>query len=133
VDAETHLIACQRYIELNLVRANMVVDPADYRWSSYHSDDLGRALKLWKLHEVYLWLGRSQGERLASYRSLFSAHMDEGALDNIRAATQKGLAVGSEKFKAQVAALTGRRVTWRKRGPKKRHNGQGVEAQELLL
>ena len=35
IDADRYLLACYRYIELNPVRANMVVDPADYRWSSY--------------------------------------------------------------------------------------------------
>lgn len=32
---ETYLFACQRYIELNPVRANMANQPAEYRWSSY--------------------------------------------------------------------------------------------------
>jgi len=32
-----YLLLCQRYIELNPVRAAMVADPADYRWSSYRS------------------------------------------------------------------------------------------------
>jgi putative transposase len=34
VQAETYLLACQRYIELNPVRAAMVEDPAHYRWTS---------------------------------------------------------------------------------------------------
>lgn len=33
IDAEDYLLQCQRYIELNSVRANMVNDPADYPWS----------------------------------------------------------------------------------------------------
>ena len=35
VDAEAYLLACYRYIELNPVRANMVKQPIEYRWSSY--------------------------------------------------------------------------------------------------
>ena len=35
VQADTYLLLCQRYIELNPVRAAMVDDPAHYRWSSY--------------------------------------------------------------------------------------------------
>ena len=34
VQAETYLLLCQRYIELNPVRTGMIADPADYRWSS---------------------------------------------------------------------------------------------------
>jgi putative transposase len=35
VQAEEYLLACQRYIERNPVRARMVAQPGDYRWSSY--------------------------------------------------------------------------------------------------
>jgi putative transposase len=42
VQAETYLLACQRYIELNPVRAAMVDDPAHYRWSSYRHHALGQ-------------------------------------------------------------------------------------------
>jgi putative transposase len=34
VDSDCYLLTCMRYIELNPVRAGMVVDPKDYRWSS---------------------------------------------------------------------------------------------------
>jgi putative transposase len=34
VQAETYLLACQRYIEFNPVRAAMVNDPPHYRWTS---------------------------------------------------------------------------------------------------
>lgn len=37
VDQEAYLLACQRYIELNPVRAAMVRHPADYPWSSYEN------------------------------------------------------------------------------------------------
>ena len=33
VQSERYLLECYRYIELNPVRAGMVDDPADYRWS----------------------------------------------------------------------------------------------------
>lgn len=35
VQTDAYLLACARYIELNPVRARMVADPSDYRWSSY--------------------------------------------------------------------------------------------------
>ena len=34
IDSEAYLITCMRYIELNPVRAGMVIDPGDYPWSS---------------------------------------------------------------------------------------------------
>jgi putative transposase len=35
VQADVYLLLCQRYIELNPVRAGMVDDPVHCRWGSY--------------------------------------------------------------------------------------------------
>lgn len=43
VSDDDYFLLCQRYIELNPVRANMVADPANYVWSSYRSNALGLA------------------------------------------------------------------------------------------
>jgi putative transposase len=43
IQAETYLLACQRNIELNPVRAAMVDDPAHHRWTSYRQNALGQA------------------------------------------------------------------------------------------
>ena len=55
--AEDYLLACQRYIELNPVRAAMVAHPAEYRWSSYRANAQGEADRLLQPHEVYRALG----------------------------------------------------------------------------
>ncbi len=41
IAAEDYLLACSRYIELNPVRAGMVVSPAHYRWSRYRCNAQG--------------------------------------------------------------------------------------------
>ena len=71
VDAENYLLTCQRYIELNPVRANMVESPADYKWSSYHANGLLRASRLSTPHEIWMRLGLSDKERAERYRGLF--------------------------------------------------------------
>ncbi len=43
IQAETYLLSCQRYIELNPVRAAMVDDPVHYRWTSYRHNALGQS------------------------------------------------------------------------------------------
>ena len=48
-----YLRACLQYIELNPVRAGMVSDPGDYRWSSYRSHGFGRRVSMWEPHPVY--------------------------------------------------------------------------------
>ena len=41
VHDETYLLTCMRYIELNPVRAGIVANPADYRWSSFRANAHG--------------------------------------------------------------------------------------------
>ena len=42
IQADTYLLTCQRYIELNPVRAAMVTDPAHYRWTQLSAQRAGR-------------------------------------------------------------------------------------------
>ena len=57
IQEETYLLACQRYIELNPVRAGMVPHPAEYRWSSYRANAQGEADALLQPHPLYTALG----------------------------------------------------------------------------
>jgi len=118
IDAEHYLLTCMRYIELNPVRAGMVESPADYLWSSYQTNALGKSIALHTAHPVYLLLGEAAQARERAYRALFEAHVDVNANALIREATNKGLAVGSDRFKAEIERLSGLRVTEKKRGPK---------------
>lgn len=63
VDSEAYLLACMRYIELNPVRANMVVHPGEYRWSSYAANGQGQADALISPHPLYEQLGHDPLER----------------------------------------------------------------------
>lgn len=120
VNAEEYLLICQRYIELNPVRAGMVTSPDNYIWSSYRANGLGQALKLWTPHWAYKRLGKTVEERAKAYRALFAGHLDGQTLNAIRVAGNTGMALGSDKFKQEIEALSGRRVTPKKRGPKPR-------------
>ena len=110
------MLEVYRYIELNPVRADMIVDPGEYRWSSYHVNGLGPKSVLCKPHPVYLALGVNAAERRKNYRALFEQHVVGELLAEIRANTNKGLALGSDRFKNEIEALTGRRVKAKKRG-----------------
>lgn len=118
VDAEDYLLLCQRYIELNPVRAGMVVYPGDYRWSSYRANGLGRPTTCWTPHHCYLSLGQTPAERSEAYRALFRHELDEELLTNIRRSAHQGMALGNKRFKEEIERLSGRRVVNLKRGPK---------------
>ena len=86
IHADTYLLACQRYIELNPVRAAMVDDPAHYRWTSYRTNALGQASALITAHALYRTLGATDKARQGAYRALFRSQLDKAAIDDIRLA-----------------------------------------------
>jgi hypothetical protein len=53
VDSGDYVLACQRYIELNPVRAAMCLEPLAYTWSSYRANAEGHADGLLTPHEDY--------------------------------------------------------------------------------
>ena len=116
IQAEEYLLTCYRYIELNPVRADIVKDPGEYRWTSYRWHGLGQINELITDHALYIELSKTEEERRKAYRALFRAHLDEEALDEIRTATARGLPVGSERFREQIEAALGRRVGMKRRG-----------------
>jgi len=111
VEDERYLLACQRYIELNPVRARMVDDPAAYRWSSYRAHAQGEAAPFIQSHFLYCALGADPDERQAAYRALFRDQLDPEVLDAIRHATNGNYALGDWHFAEQIRAALGRRVT----------------------
>lgn len=110
IDTERYLLTSYRYIELNPVRANMVAHPGEYRWSSYHRNALGKTDTLVTPHEQYQALGKQNADREAAYRALFQTHIDARTLDEIRQATQKGWALGNDRFKDDIERLLQRRT-----------------------
>ena len=124
IQAEDYLLEVYRYIELNPVRARMVAGPGDYPWSSYPMNALGRESDLCIPHSEYLRLSERKAYRLRKYRALFEHCVEDDLLTEIREGLNKGMALGNDRFKDEIAALTGRRlkpkqagrpVGWRKR------------------
>lgn len=116
IDAESYLLACSRYIELNPVRAGMVAHPRDYRWSSYRVHADGSNDELITEHQIYRRLGATADARQAAYRMLFRAALGETLLNEIRDATNKGWALGNDRFRGEIARLAGRRAAPECRG-----------------
>jgi putative transposase len=116
VQAETYLLAAQRYIELNPVRAAMVDDPAHYRWTSYRANALGQADARLTPHPLYMALGATDKDRQTVYRELFRSHLDQAAIDDIRFALNQNQPLGNERFLARIEKVTGMRREARPRG-----------------
>jgi putative transposase len=110
VQRDGYALKCQRYIELNPVRAGMVKHPGDYVWSSYRANAGLKTSALVVPHEEYLGLGETPELRASAYRRSFRFEMDPADLREIRSATNGGFALGNDRFKKEIAAMLGRRV-----------------------
>ncbi|MGE5384543.1 MAG: transposase [Betaproteobacteria bacterium] len=110
VQEEAYLLACQRYIELNPVRAGMVEHPAEYRWSSYRANAQGDASNVVTPHDLYRALGGDSEARMAAYRELFRYELAPGAVDEIRKSTNGNYALGDARFGEEITRALGRRA-----------------------
>ena len=110
VETDRYLLACHRYIELNPVRAGLVERPKDYRWSSYHANALGDRDPLVTQHESLHKLGTNARGRRTAYRALVDDGLPDSTINEIRDATNHGWALGSQRFREEIATLLGRRT-----------------------
>jgi len=116
IQSEHYLLTCYRYIELNPVRAGMVEHAGEYRWSGFRANGQGFTDPVLSPHEEYLRLGITQADRQTAYRALFQHQVGTDAMNDIRAALNHELVVGTSRFKDQVEAMTKRPVRMGKPG-----------------
>lgn len=126
VQAEEYLLLCQRYIELNPVRAAMVDNPAHYRWSSYRANGLGQADALLTPHEVYLRQDADAEARRAAYRALFRPELEAEAIGDIRLALDQGQPLGNSRFIESIEQATGQRREVKPRGRPRKPTAEGT-------
>lgn len=120
VQDDRYLLACQRYIELNPVRAGLVSNPGHYRYSSYGHNAIGSKNRLITAHPTYLALADCIDQRQAAYRELFEDGLSPELLKDIRDNTNACLVLGDDRFKDQIEDMLGRSVRPGKDGrPKK--------------
>ena len=111
IEADSYLLACQRYIEMNTIRARMAQAPGDYRWSSYRCNALGVGDPVVVPHSIYCALAEGAEAGRVRYLSLFADKIPEAELTAIRDSTNGEFVLGSDRFQRQIASMVGRR-TW---------------------
>jgi putative transposase len=109
IESERYLLACMRYIELNPVRAGMVSDPSQYRWSSYRANAMARYDPLVLPHAEYVALGSDAASRADRYRSMLAENLPQTLLQSIREHANRDCALGNDAFQASIASQCGRR------------------------
>jgi putative transposase len=105
VQEDRYLLTCLRYIELNPVRAGMVKDPGDYRWSSFRAHAFGVRASLWSPHQLYLELANNEQQRQQTWREVVREMLDVEVMAKVRHCVNTGLALGTETFREQVQRL----------------------------
>lgn len=110
VQPERYLLTCMVYIDLNPVRAALVVRALDYPWSS-HAHSVGvRNDPLITPHTLFWALGNTPFAREAAYAALVQAGIGEHEQRHISQSAHAGWALGEGAFIAALQQHTARRV-----------------------
>jgi len=80
----------------------MVVDPQEYRWSSFHRNALTVPDGLITAHAEYISLGSNEHERAINYSLLFEQPPQEGVIAVLREHTQSGTPLGNDSFACKL-------------------------------
>ena len=75
INDERYWLTCLRYIEQNPVRARLVVQPDQYRWSSYRAHALGDSADWLATHPVLEAMGGNIDRRQTAYREICAIPM----------------------------------------------------------
>jgi putative transposase len=105
VDSDQYLFSLYKYIEMNPIRAGMVKNIVDYKWSSYRHNALGQMDSLVAEHPLYKDLGENVEQRSENYRKIFSDLNSTEKETQITEATMRGEVYGSDKFHSKISQL----------------------------
>lgn len=109
IQPERYLLPAMVSLDLNPVRAGMVVDPRDFPWSS-HAHYVGLSPdRLVTPHARYWQLGNTPFAREAAYAELVQAGLPAPLQQALTQAALSGWALGDESFIAQLQKQTPRR------------------------
>jgi putative transposase len=116
MESERYLLACMVYIDLNPVRAGMVGQAADFKWSS-HRHCIGQVSdKTVTPHALFWGLGNTPFAREAAYAALVQAGLGLSEKEQLTRSALSGWALGSEDFVGELQQSTARRLAPRKAG-----------------
>lgn len=109
---ESHLANAMRYVSLNPMRARLVKQAADWRWSSVAAHLAGEDDMLVKVAPAL--------ERYGSFADFLGKEQDdEAAWRQLRMSETSGRPIGDDDWMSKLEEQTGRTLKPQKRGPKK--------------
>lgn len=112
IEAENYFLRCAIYIELNPVRAGLVKNPLDWKFSSARASIEGENDKIIDVSDVYLSLGCDTKERQFEYKALLKFELErtnalnEAIRENNKEMARKILRMGQPDFIPYKKKLT---------------------------
>jgi putative transposase len=100
ISKDQYLLACGSYVELNPVRAGIVKDPKDYRWSSYQAYAYGKKDSLVDEHPIYQELSKDESNRRKKYREFVREMLR--SRNAMRGEMERRAIYGSEVFAGKL-------------------------------
>jgi putative transposase len=116
VQDEGYLFQVLRYIEANPLRARMVEDPGDYRWSSFLAHGQGAPDPLLTPLPEWSDLGPDEASRQAAWRARVVAPPIDAQTQAIRDSLRSGHPYGDPAWSEAVSSTLGRTPSIRPRG-----------------
>ncbi len=110
IQTERYLLACMAYIDLNPVRAGMVLQPQDYLHSSYAHYAGLRSDPLITPHSQFWTLGNTPFAREAAYVDLVQTGLGGSDMRALTNTSLRSWALGDEQFLADLEQRSQRRV-----------------------
>ena len=103
IQDDLHLLVVLRYIEANPLRAKMVTDPAEYRWSGFLCHGSGQDDPLLSPFPEWEELGKTDAERRRRWRAKVCAVQSEAELMTVRGSLRSGRPFGAPEWTEQMA------------------------------
>jgi len=107
---ENHLYTAVRYVERNPVRAKLVENPWDWKWSSAKQHAYGEKDDLIKLADISKFIGAG------NWKEFLNEAVGEDFLEEIRKNTKTGRPVGNTDFVSRLEKMFKRRLSVSRRG-----------------
>jgi len=131
-ESARYALACYRYIELNPVRAGIVLHPGLYPWSSYGANAGTCVDGFITSHPEFMALATDERARRLVYQHLMGQGLAPSVLGAIRDATNGGYPLGSDRFKSTLPLPPGRQIQRRRPGrPRKGEGSSSVPDPEF--
>jgi len=96
VSKDNYLLACGSYVELNPVRARIVKELRDYKWSSYNLYAYGKKDTVVDEHPVYKGLSKNETGRRGKYREFVRGMLKDK--DAMKGEMDRRVIYGGEGF-----------------------------------